>query len=291
MMGIMPDDQIPPGHPFITSPPNRQQIEGARELCVAMLDKMHALFWKSNDIAFRYEFWHADDEERKKPVHDRERMELLELLPSWATETLQAIAEINGLEKEAEQIVRPWGFFFDRFSGEVLSIGSKSYSNALLAILGVIRDLIHQMDHARDRIEAYNLRLPVCESTAAALAKGARYIWDARISLIGDDFRGGISYLQAHLGNQMAKAAEVVDRDNSEPPQAVLSEEEATIIKALRDSGRRMKQMELLAAAGLEAHGNYKFLVAQMLRRGLLDHGPGRRGTGFGLPEWNDMPG
>jgi hypothetical protein len=245
-----------------------------------MLDKMFGLFWSSGIIADDWDGRGTEPESRKS---------LVMTIPMWAMVTTDEFTEIEKLNDEADQRVRRWAYFFDRFSSGVLNVGCRSYSNAPMAILGMVGEFIDRASEARAALAEVGQTPPVSDEIAMTLARLTRQVWDAGVGVVGSDFHGAYSRLQAHLRVEIGKAWEACQPPATAPPataQHLLSYEEEQIIETLRKSGRRMTQSKVLGAAGLGQHGTTKALLSQMRQRGLIDNDRDERGNGYGLPGW-----
>jgi hypothetical protein len=275
----MPEGWIPLDRRPITVPPTQQDVEVARDVCFKTLDKMFGMFWHSGIVADAWDTREADPEKRKA---------LVMTLPFWATVTTDEFTEIQKLNDEADERVRRWALFFDRFAADVMNVGRSSYSNAPMGILGMVGEFIGRASEARAALVEID-RKPPSDEIADGLARIARQIWDAGIAVVGADFHGAYSRIQARLRVETAKAWDAAEKPATAPPvlpEPTLSDEERWIIDALRKAGKRMTQLKLLDAAGLGQHGTTKALLSQMRQRGLIDNNRDDRGNGYGLPEW-----
>lgn len=280
MIPIMSDKWIPLDRRPITVPPTRQQVEVARDLCFQLLDKMFGQFWHCGIMADSYENARADAEKYNN---------VAVILPFWAMTAADEFKAIQMLNDEANEGVRRWAFFFDRFPGDVQMVGSRTYSNTPLAIVGMVGEFMGRADDARAVLAEMDAKQVPTVEVVATLARLARDIWNAGIGVVGTDFHAAYSHLQARLRVEMAKAADAAQQLALPTPTAVepvLSYEEQQIIDALRKNGRRMTQLQLLAAAGLGEHGTLKALLSQMRQRRLIDNDRDNWGKGYGLPEW-----
>lgn len=265
----MPDDN--PKRTSGVSPtdvPNQSQVERARELAIGVFDDICGLAWHAGVMV----------DARQRAVTDAAYAEHYPTaLQVWWDTARANLDKMDLRLAECERIVRPFGFFYDRVSGGVLSIGTRTYPNAHVAAHGVLNGVLVRLQHVREALAPAGVENLARAEQVEHVERCAVDVIEGVVSVVGDNFQRDYTTWVSLIRLEAAKALSALP-----PPSPTLSTTEQMIVDALKSAGKPLTQEKLLEAARLGITGTNKGILAGMRERGVLTN----KGKGYGLPEW-----